>query len=102
VASLTSGFVSNIDNSDLPDNVKTYITTHTKTGVEIVPSASVEGFAISKGATPSEAAQISSDYREAQLKGLKTAIFALAAIATLSLLLSRNIPNQVLNKTTNS
>lgn len=98
VASLTTGFVSNIDHSNLPSNIKVYIKNNTQAGVQIVPSDSVEGYAISKGATTSQAAQISSDYEAAQLSGLKKSISMLAILATLSLLLSRNIPRQTAQK----
>ncbi len=94
VASLTTGFVSNINSSNLNSDIKKYISDNTQAGVEIVPSASVEDYALSKGLSATEAAQISSDYSEAQLAGLKHSITMLAIIATLSILLSRNIPNK--------
>jgi MFS family permease len=101
VGSLTTSFITNVNNSSLPDNVKNYVAANSKTGVDIVPVASVESYAINKGATNSEAAQISSDYADAQMAGLKEAITALAIIATLSLLLSRNIPSEKPLKTLN-
>lgn len=99
VVSLTSGFVSNINNSSLPSDVKTYITQHSKSGVQIVPSSEVEQYVISKGGSQSAAQEISSEYTDAQLSGLKSAITALGFVVVLSLLLSRNIPSEKLKTT---
>lgn len=97
VVSLGNGFVSNINaNSTLPQNVKTYITEQSSTGVEIVPAADVKSYALEQGASEQTAKEISDDYTEAQLYGLKRAIFFLVIIALASLLLSRNLPNKII------
>lgn len=92
VGSLTVGFVSNINKSGLPSDVKTYITQQTHKGVQIVPSSEVEQYVISKGGSQTTASQVSSDYKEAQLSGLKASITALGFVVLLALLLSRNLP----------
>lgn len=94
VITLTSGFITNVNNSTLPDNVKSYVTEHSQTGVAIVPVSQVSGYATEKGATPAEAESIANIYEQSQLDGLKKAIFYLIIIAILSILLSRNIPNK--------
>jgi len=96
VVALTSGFVNNIDQSNLPTDVKTYISQQSKTGVAIVPVKQVSQFATSKGLNQQESTNIANIYEESQLQGLKKAIFYLVAIAMLSLLLSRKIPNKIL------
>lgn len=97
VASLTTGFIANINSSALPDHVKTYITQQSKTGVQIVSSVDVEEYVVAKGGSQSEATLISGEYTKAQLSGLKSAITALGFVVLLSLLLSRNIPSKKLS-----
>lgn len=96
VGSLTVGFVHNINKSSLPSDVKTYITQQSGKGVQIVPSSEVESYVIDKGGSAAVATQVSSDYKEAQLSGLKASITALGFVMILSLLLSRNIPSKKL------
>ncbi len=96
VGSLTVGFVSNINNSTLPDHVKTYITQQTHKGIQIVPSTDVEKYVISEGGSQATATQVSSDYKDAQLSGLKSSITALIFVMLASLLLSRSLPTKKL------
>jgi predicted MFS family arabinose efflux permease len=94
VVSLTSGFISRIDQSNLPPEVKTPISQKAESGVAIVSASEVTDIATSKGLSQQEANEVATIYEESQLAGLKEAIFFLIAIAALSILLSRNIPNQ--------
>jgi len=95
VASLTTGFISNISTSDLPESTKSYVETSVKT-VQIVPASSVEQEAINHGYTAQQAQEISNAYKDAQLSGLKESLFFLVIIAILSIGLSRGIPNKVI------
>jgi MFS family permease len=95
IASLTTGFISNINNADLPESTKDYVNSSVKT-VQIVPAASVEEEALSHGYTTQQAQEISNAYKEAQLSGLKESIFFLIVLAILSIGLSRGIPNKVI------
>jgi len=97
VIALTSGFVANINQSTLPPDMKNYITQHSQTGVAIVPVQELSQYALSKGLSQQEASEITDIYKNSQLQGLKESIFYLVAIATLSLLLSRKIPNKVIS-----
>ncbi len=94
IASLTTGFVASINSSTLPSNIKTYISDNTKDGVQIVSEQQVYDYSISKGVSQADSSVISNSYSEAQIGGLKEAMFGIVAIATLSILLSRNIPNK--------
>ena len=94
VVSLTSGFITRIDQSSLPTDIKNTIAAKAKTGVAIVPASEVTSIATSKGLSAQEASDVTTIYEESQLAGLKESIFFLIAIATLSILLSRNIPNK--------
>lgn len=95
VASLTTGFISNIQNSTLPESTKNYVNTSVKS-IQIVPASEVENQAIKVGYNQNDAQQISNSYKDAQLSGLKEALFLLVIIALASIIFSRNIPNKIL------
>jgi hypothetical protein len=88
-------FVGNINASSLPNNIKTYVQQHSNAGVSIVPASEVEGYAVSQGASSQDAAQISATYTSSQLQALRISLFALFAVALISIAASRNIPEEV-------
>lgn len=96
VGVLTTSFVANIDSSQLPQDVKNYVQSNSKAGVSIVPVSQVTTYAESKGLSQSEAEETAQLYAESQITGLRNALFGLLVISTLSLVLSRNIPNKLL------
>lgn len=95
IASLTTGFVTSIEASTLPSNVKNYISENTQDGVQIVSSKQVQQYAASQGLSASESQQIADIYGQAQITGLSDAMFFVMALALLSLPLSRGIPRSV-------
>lgn len=95
IASLTSGFVNSVNQSSLPQSVQSAVTEQSKSGVEVVSQQQAYDLAISKGLSDSEASELASSYTESQISGLKEAMFAIVAIAILSLFMSRNIPNRL-------
>ena len=95
VLSLTNGFVTRINASTLPDNIKSYVQQNSTTGVAIVPPDQVQQYALSEGSSIQEAEDIATIYGESQLQGLKQSVVALIVIAVLSMLLSKNIPNKL-------
>lgn len=92
IASLTSGFVTNINNTDLDPAIKTAINESATKGVQIVPVSQVESIAQSKGLSETESKQVADEYANAQLAGLRESVFFLIAISIFSLVLSRGIP----------
>ncbi len=92
IASLTSGFVTNINNTDLDPTIKSAITESATKGVQIVPVSQVESIAQSKGLSETESKQVADEYANAQLAGLRESVFFLIAISIFSLVLSRGIP----------
>lgn len=99
IASLTTGFVQNINqNQTIPQNVKQYIQDNTKTGVEVVSAKQVESFAISKGVPSTEATQISQTYESAQVNSLKISLFFVVLFSLFSLLFAHNLPNKIVKK----
>ena len=101
VAALTTGFLTSVSTSSLPESTKSTIQQNV-TSLEIVPTAEVAGIAESNGATPQEAQEISDIYAQAQLDGLRKALFFLVIISVLSLVLSRNLPATLMNPKTAS
>lgn len=93
ISSLTSGFVGSINQSSLPSGIKTYISSNSEAGVKVVSADQVRSYALSKGLPESQATEITNTYTDAQVKGIKNALFYVAVAAVLSLTFSRNIPN---------
>ncbi|MFO0886635.1 MAG: MFS transporter [Candidatus Saccharimonadales bacterium] len=95
VATLTTAFVSNVQASSLPSNVKTYITQNSTAGVQIVTPGQVQAYALSKNVPEDQATQITDTYISSQIDALRQAFTIIAVIATLTMLFSRNIPKKV-------
>jgi MFS family permease len=97
IASLTSGFISNVSqNSDIPANVQSSIQAQSTVGIPIVAVSDVEAAATEAGLDESATAAVTSDYESAQVEGLKQAMFFILVLGLLSVLLSRNIPDKKL------
>lgn len=95
IATLTTAFVTNVQASTLPSNIKTYVTQNGTADVSIVPATEVENYAISKGVPQSEAETIAQTYSESQIDALRQALTAIAILATFTMLFSRNIPKEI-------
>lgn len=98
IASLTTGFLTSVNQSSLPSSTKTYINEHVTTA-QIVPASDVAKAAEAQGATASEAQEISGIYAESQLNALKESVFFLVIVSVFTLAFSRNIPNRLLAST---
>jgi fucose permease len=96
IASLTTTFDSNVQTSSLPADVKSYVSANSKAGVGIIPVSQVNAYARSKGLPASESSQITQIYSDSQVDALRSSLYALIAIAVISLLFSKNIPDKVL------
>lgn len=94
IASLGSNFNQSVSASDLPSQVKSQVATITQQGVEIVPASDVTALAQSKGLPQSQSDQLSELYNQAQLDGLREALFAILLICILSIFLTRNLPTK--------
>lgn len=94
IASLSNNFNANVQASTLPANVKTQVAAQSRSGVEIVPITQVEGLAESKGVSPELAQQATQIYSDSQVAALRSALYALIFIATVSVLFSKNIPDK--------
>ncbi|MFI5270493.1 MAG: MFS transporter [Candidatus Saccharimonadales bacterium] len=96
IASLTTNFNSNVQASNLPSNVKSHIASTSKAGVAVAPVSEVTGYAESKGLPQSQANQLTQIYTDSQVASLKSAFYALIAVALISLFFSKNIPNEIM------
>lgn len=96
IASLTSGFVTNVATSTLPDSVKDYVQEKSVAGVSIVPQSSVTAYAEEQGLSTSEAEQISDAYAGAQIRSLEYSMLFVSLLALAALPLAKNIPDKKL------
>lgn len=96
IASLTTTFNGNVQASSLPSDVKSYVSTNSKAGVEIIPVSQVNAYAKSKGLSSSQSSQVAQIYSDSQVDALRSSLYALIFIAVVSLLFSKNIPDKVL------
>jgi MFS family permease len=95
VAVLTTSFVSNIQASTLPVDVKNYVQNNTTQGVSIVPISEVESYAASKGLSPTEVEETAQVYADSQIEALRGGLFVLFAISLLGVVFSRNVPDEI-------
>ena len=95
IASLTNGFVSQVeDNPAVTPSVRERVTQIAQKGIPIVPVDDVEQAAVDQGVPADEAKAIADDYGDAQLHGLKRALGAVAIFALLSLWFTRGLPGR--------
>ncbi len=95
IGALATSFASGLATSTLPDDVKTAVSEATSEGVDIIPAASVAQIAADAGLSEDDGQQLTDVYVNSQLESLRVAFFGLIALALLSLLASRGIPDEV-------
>jgi MFS family permease len=95
IGALATSFASGVSASALPDEVQALVSEATSEGVEIVPAATVPQIASDAGLSDDQGKELARVYTESQLESLRIAFFGLIALALLSLLASRGIPNDV-------
>ncbi|PWC05538.1 MFS transporter [Agromyces badenianii] len=98
IGALATSFASGVAASELPAEAQSIVQERTEAGVAIVPAADVPGIAEDAGLSEAEGEELSRVYTESQVSSLRTAFFALIAIALASLLFSRGIPAEVLGR----
>ncbi len=99
IASLSGLFVSNLNASNLPQDVKQSVAGYTQKGVAVVPVADVPKIAQDAGLTSEQSAQLASLYSTSQLDSLRFSFAALAIISCGAFFFSRNLPAEVLGRT---
>jgi Major Facilitator Superfamily len=97
IVGLINGFNSRIaDNPALPSSVRQTIEKNTEEGIDIIPVGEAEQRARQAGLPPEQADSVASAYGDAQLDALRQSLGAVAAIALLSLWLTRKLPRSAL------
>jgi MFS family permease len=97
IASLTTSFAGAVASSNMPDTVKTEVSQLSEKGIEIVPASSVSEIAEKQGLSKADSEALEKLYTDSQVSSLRMALFALLLFSMVTLLLSRGIPNQVLD-----
>ena len=92
VASLLSGFTSSISSSQLSQSTKDKVYASTQNGIGIVSEQQVIQYALNSGVSESEATEVASHYTDAQVQGLKEALFFISIVGFISIFLSKDIP----------
>ncbi|GAA1986435.1 MFS transporter [Microbacterium pumilum] len=95
IGALATSFASGVSTSALPEEVRTLVSDATSEGVDIVPASTVPDIAAAAGLSAEDSAELTRVYVESQLEALRIAFFGLIALALLSLLASRGIPDDV-------
>jgi EmrB/QacA subfamily drug resistance transporter len=91
---LTSGFVSRIQqNPAVPAEVSQSLVDATAHGIPVVPVQEVREAALQHGLPQAQADAIADDYGDAQLDGLRRALFAVGVFALLSFWFTRRLPD---------
>lgn len=99
IGALATSFAGGVAASTLPEDVKGSVAELTAGGVDIVPASSVADIAEDAGLSSADAATLTTVYAESQISSLRTAFFALIAIAAFALVFSRGIPAEIAGRT---
>jgi MFS family permease len=96
---LASGFGSAVaQNAALDDETRGQVNTYLENGVPIISEEEAAQIVVDAGGSADVAQVIANDYAESQVQALKQAIFIVFALMVLSLLLSRNLPAEIVAK----
>ena len=96
---LTSGFNSAVlSNTTLTSDQKSAITTQTQNGVQIVSKSAVDQAVTKNGGSAATAQTVSTLYDQAQIRAIKSAMFIVFVVGVLALILSRDLPRDVVPK----
>lgn len=91
---LTSGFISAVQSSpNLSAQAKDAIVAQADSGVQVVSQDQAEQYVIDNGGSIQTAQTVSGLYEESQIASLKQGLFLVFAVAILSIILSKNLPN---------
>lgn len=97
---LSSGFQAAVTTNATiaPDERQQVVTYLTENGVPIVSEKQAEQLILDAGGSQEAASAIASEYADSQVDALKQAIFIVFALMVLSLMLSRNLPAEIVAK----
>jgi MFS family permease len=96
---LASGFSAAVaSNATIEPDARAQVQEYLEQGVPIISQSEAEDLVIEAGGSPEVAASIAQDYADSQVDALKQALFIVFGLLALSLMLSRNLPAEVVAK----
>ncbi len=99
IGALATSFASGVAESTLPNDVQAIVNERTEDGVEIIPASSVQSIAKEAGLERRAGGRTRVGVHRVAAVLAAHAFFGLIALALLSLLVSRGIPNEVPSRT---
>ncbi|HET8595439.1 MAG TPA: hypothetical protein VFM07_09335 [Intrasporangium sp.] len=92
---MVNGFTGRVsENPAIPASVASTIATQTRAkGLEVVSVQQAQGLGVQAGLPADQASAVADDYGEAQLQGLRYALFAGAILAVLAFWFTRHLPD---------
>ncbi|MSR68704.1 MFS transporter [Candidatus Saccharibacteria bacterium] len=94
IMTLSTGFSAKISaDPQVPESVKQAVSAQANKGIPILSTADVTQIANQEGFSQAQTAQLLSFYTDSQLAGLRQAMVFLLLLTIVSLLLSRNLPD---------
>lgn len=97
VVVLTTTFMSDVQASSLPQNIKDYVSDHSSS-VSIVSVDEVSQYASSQGLSSDEVNDVVTDYTKSQVDAIRESLVAIVVIGVFSLFISRDIPHRVMGQ----
>jgi Na+/melibiose symporter-like transporter len=96
---LTTGFHDNVNaDSAIPSRVQEQLVTGSEDGVQMVSQSQAESIAKDAGLPPRQVDAVVSDYNDAQVEALKTALLAASFFVLVGAWFARTLPNEPLPK----
>ncbi|MFH8249542.1 MFS transporter [Microbacterium sp. B2969] len=96
---LASGFASAVaHNATIDDDTRAQVNTALEQGVPIISEDQAKQIVLDAGGSEEVATAVAQDYADSQVDALKQALFIVFGLLVLSLMLSRNLPAEVVAK----
>jgi hypothetical protein len=96
---LASGFTTAVgQNTTITPEEREQVVASVNEGVPIISQAEAEKLVLEAGGSQESATAIAADYADSQIAALQQAIFIVFGLMVLSLLLSRNLPAEIVAK----
>ncbi|WP_345803334.1 MFS transporter [Microbacterium sp. AZCO] len=96
---LASGFGAAVaQNATIDANTRTQVNEYLEQGVPIISQEQAKDLVVKAGGSEEVATAVAQDYADSQVEALKQALFIVFGLLVLSLMLSRNLPAEVVAK----
>lgn len=95
ITGLSTSFISAVETSSLPVELKQQVVEASVEGVSIVPVTSIDSIAESAGVSTHDGAALKQIYVESQLTALRVSLFGLLLFSAVAMTFSAQLPNRV-------